>query len=506
MNVSSESSISIWGKTAEFKDAASLDTDTAAEVAVVGAGIAGLSIAYEFIRAGKDVIVLDRGPLGGGMTARTTGHLASELDDYYHELIDVRGLDEAIQVRRAQAAAIDRIEAIVREEKIDCDFRRLDGFLFLAPETDASILEKEFAAARRVGLDVEWAGRAPIPGRNTGRCLRFPNQGCLHPLKYVSGLITAIQARGGRLHAETTVNQVAPQEDGSVLLKTAAGASVQVRACAVATNSPINEVKIHFKQAPYRTYAIAGRLPAGSVADALYWDTLDPYHYVRLQPADESSVWLISGGEDHKTGEARDMAERLERLEAWTRESFPSLGRIEHRWSGQVLEPVDYAAYFGRSPTGPNIYIATGDSGQGLTNSVAAGLVIKDMVLGQHSAFAAAHDPQRSAVSALREFVSENLTAVTNLAEKMTSGDAGSVEEIKPGEGAVVRQGLSKVAAYRNESGQLQLRSATCTHAGCVVHWNTFEKCWDCPCHGSHFAPDGTAINGPAVEPLAKTA
>jgi glycine/D-amino acid oxidase-like deaminating enzyme len=250
MNISSERSISVWGKTAEFKNASSLESDTTADIAVVGAGIAGLSIAYELIRAGKSVIVLDRGPLGGGMTARTTGHLASELDDYYHELIDVQGLDEAIQVRKAQAAAIDRIEAIIREETIDCDFRRLDGFLFLAPETDSSLLEREFTAARQVGLLAEWADRAPVPGRNTGRCLRFPNQGCFHPLKYIGGLISAIQARGGRLHAETTIKQVASQEDGSVLLKTTSGPSVRASACAVATNSPINEVKVHFKQAP----------------------------------------------------------------------------------------------------------------------------------------------------------------------------------------------------------------------------------------------------------------
>jgi glycine/D-amino acid oxidase-like deaminating enzyme len=171
------------------------------------------------------------------MTARTTGHLASELDDYYHALIDVGGLDEAIQVRKAQEAAIDRIEEIIREETIDCDFRRLDGYLFLAPETDPSILEREFAAAGQVGLSAEWADRAPIPGRSTGRCLRFPNQGCFHPLKYIGGVIRAIQAQGGRLHAETTVTEVAPQEDGSVLLKTARGASVRARACAVATAS-----------------------------------------------------------------------------------------------------------------------------------------------------------------------------------------------------------------------------------------------------------------------------
>jgi glycine/D-amino acid oxidase-like deaminating enzyme/nitrite reductase/ring-hydroxylating ferredoxin subunit len=503
MNVSSERSVSVWGKVAEFKDAPPLTADATADVAVVGAGIAGLSIAYELMRAGERVVVLDRGPVGGGMTARTTGHLASELDDYYHELIDLHGLDAARQVYEAQAAAIDRIEAIVRDEAIDCDFRRLDGYLFLAPATDPSVLEKEFAAARQLGVGVDWAERAPMPGQSTGRCLRFRNQGRFHPLKYIGGLVRAIQARGGRLHAETTVNEVAPQQDGGVLVRTDGGATIRARACAVATNSPINEVKIHSKQAPYRTYALAGRIAAGSVEDALYWDTLDPYHYVRLQPAGEGSAWLISGGEDHKSGEASDMEERFHRLEAWTRERFPSLGEIEHRWSGQVLEPADYAAFIGPSPTSANIYMATGDSGQGLTNGVAAGLIITALVLGRDSPFAQAHDPQRRSVSAVKEFVSENLTAVTGLAEKLTGGDVGSVEEIRPGEGAIMRHGLSKIAVYRDESGQLHRRSATCTHAGCVVHWNPFEKCWDCPCHGSHFAPDGTAINGPAVEPLA---
>src|SRR5215203_2700280 len=157
MNASAENSVSLWGKSADAPDAPPLAADASADVAVVGAGIAGLSIAYELMRAGKRVIVLDRGPLGGGMTARTTGHLASELDDHYHELINLRGLGVARQVYGAQAAAIDRIEAIVREEAIDCDFRRLDGYLFLAPETDPSLLDKEFEAAHQVGQSVVWA-------------------------------------------------------------------------------------------------------------------------------------------------------------------------------------------------------------------------------------------------------------------------------------------------------------------------------------------------------------
>ena len=273
-------------------------------------------------------------------------------------------------------------------------------------------------------------------------------------------------------------------------------------ACVVATNSPFNEVEFHYKQAPYRTYAIAARVPRGSVADALFWDTLDPYHYVRLQPAEDGSDWLISGGEDHKSGEADDMEARLARLESWTRTLFPGLGEVEHRWSGQVMESVDYAALIGRSPTGRNIYMATGDSGQGLTNAVAASLIIAGLILGREAPYGPAHDPQRAVRGAVKEFIVENVDAVAKLAAKLTPGEVGSIEEIPFGEGAILRQGLSKLAVYRDESGKPYKRSAACTHAGCIVQWNPFEKCWDCPCHGSHFAPDGTAINAPAVAPL----
>jgi glycine/D-amino acid oxidase-like deaminating enzyme/nitrite reductase/ring-hydroxylating ferredoxin subunit len=472
---------------------------------VVGAGIAGLSIAYEFARAGRSVVVLDRGPIGGGMTARTTAHLASALDDYYHDLIGLRGLDEARQVYQAQASAIDRIEQISREEGIDCDFRRLDGYLFLGPGCDPSLLDREFEAARQVGFAaVDFAERAPIPGRDTGRCLRFPDQGRFHPLKYLDGLARSIRRDGGRLHAGTVV--VGVEEDGEeVVVRTEGGPIVRAGACAVATNSPINDkVAIHTKQAPCRTYVIAGRVPRGSVPDALYWDTLDPYHYVRLQPADEQQDWLIAGGEDHKSGEASDMDERLARLEAWTREHFPPMGAVEHRWSGMVMEPVDRAAFIGRNHGNRNVYIATGDSGQGMTNGVAAGLIISNLVLGRESPFAAAHAPTRVTLSAAGEFLRENLSMVVNMTEHVRGGEVASVEDLKPGAGAIVRQGLGKVAAYRDESGILHLRSAVCTHMGCVVHWNPFERCWDCPCHGSQFGIDGTALNGPAVKPLAK--
>jgi len=506
MNVSAERSRSLWMSTAAVNEAPPLTEDDRADVVVVGAGIAGLSVAYELAKAGQSVIVLDRGPLGGGMTARTSAHLASAFDDYYHEHIRLRGEDEARAYYESQSAAIDRVEEIQRTEGIDCDFRRLDGFLFAAPESGPAVLEREIEACHRIGFnDVTWADRASLPGIDTGRCLRFPRQARFHPLKYLDGLVRCIWRDGGRLFADTPVVKI-DEADGEVLVKTANDKTVRAGAGVVATNAPINDwVALHTKQAPYRTYVITARVPRGAVTDALYWDTFDPYHYVRLQPAAEGTHdWLIVGGEDHKSGQANDFAERLARLEQWTRAHVPHAGPVEHRWSGQVLEPVDHAPYVGRNHGNAHIYVSTGDSGEGLTTGVVAGLLLRDLILGRDNAWAQAYAPQRVTLRAAAEYVRENATMVANLSEYVTGGDVPSLDAIKPGQGAVVRQGTAKIAAYRDESGQLHLRSAVCTRTNCIVHWNAFERCWDCPCHGSQFSIDGEPINSPAASPLAE--
>jgi glycine/D-amino acid oxidase-like deaminating enzyme/nitrite reductase/ring-hydroxylating ferredoxin subunit len=505
MNVSSETSTSLWMSTAKVSEAPALTQDERADVVVVGAGIAGLSAAYELAKAGKSVVVLDRGPLGGGMTARTSAHLASEFDDFYHEHIRLRGVDEARGYYASQAAAIDRIEEIQRSEGIDCDFRRLDGFLLAAPGTDPKLLERELDACHQVGFrGVAWADSAPVASIGTGRCLRFPGQARFHPLKYLDGLVRCIRRDGGRLFADTPVVTV-EEANGEVIVKTEKEQTVRASAAVVATNSPVNDwIAIHTKQAPYRTYVITARVPHGAVPDALYWDTLDPYHYVRIQPSGEGHDWLIVGGEDHKTGEADDFDGRLTKLETWTRLHFPQAGPVEHRWSGQVMEPVDYAPYIGRNPGNRQVYISTCDSGEGLTTGVVAGMLLRDLILGRDNAWVPTYAPERVTVRAAGQYVSENLTMVTNFAEYVTGGDVSSVDELKPGQGAVIRKGREKIAAYRDPGGTLHLRSAVCTHANCIVHWNSFETCWDCPCHGSHFSVDGEPINGPAIFPLAE--
>jgi Rieske Fe-S protein len=271
----------------------------------------------------------------------------------------------------------------------------------------------------------------------------------------------------------------------------------------IATNSPIvDRYALHTKMAPYRTYAMAFTTKQGALPDALYWDTEDPYHYVRLQPGARGKDYVIVGGEDHKTGEADDAESRFGKLEDWARELIPALENITHRWSGQVLDTIDYAGFIGRNPGSQHVYVATGDSGQGMTHGVAGAMLNADLITLGKSEWAHVYAPDRKPVAAIGNYLRENATALKNFAEYLTPGEITSLDELKAGRGAILRQGLNKIAAYRSENGQLKLHSSSCTHIGCQLHFNSFEQTWDCPCHGSIFGVDGEPLNAPAISPL----
>jgi glycine/D-amino acid oxidase-like deaminating enzyme/nitrite reductase/ring-hydroxylating ferredoxin subunit len=503
MNVGDERSRSLWMDVDVAPNAARLTRAITCDTVIIGSGIAGLSTAYELSGQGQKVVVLDRGKIGKGMTARTTAHLSANNDDTFKTMIEKRGEKLAKDFYVSQQAAIDRIDAIQQSESIGCDFRRVDGFLFPGPQTSQKEIDDERDASKTAGMPCKIAVGLPFKGHEKTRCLRYPNQGTFHPTKYLKGLVRCIEARGGKLFADTAVVQV-EEEDGEVVVKTEDGATVRAKHAVVATNSPINDrYALHTKQAPYRTYAMALELPRGTLPDGLYWDMLDPYHYVRPHPG-AAHDYLIAGGEDHKSGEADDAEIRYEALEAWIRNLMPDLGGVTHRWSGQVLDTIDYSAFSGRNPGSKNVYVHTGDSGQGITHGVVGSLIIASMIMQGRELWQELYGPERKTAGALSTFISENVTAVKNFAEYAAPGEVGSFDEIEPGKGAIVRQGLKKLAAYRDEKGKLHVRSAACTHLGCHLHWNSFERCWDCPCHGSQFGIDGEVLNAPAIAPLAE--
>jgi glycine/D-amino acid oxidase-like deaminating enzyme/nitrite reductase/ring-hydroxylating ferredoxin subunit len=490
---------SVWMRTVELPHRERLAEDGRVDICVVGAGIAGLTTAYLLARSGRAVTVLDDGEIGSGETSRTTAHLANALDDRYCELERQHGEQSAALAAESHTAAIDQIEAIIHDEQIDCEFTRLDGYLFVPPGDDVSVLDTELAAAHRAGLhQVERVQRAPLSSFDTGPALRFPQQGQFHPLKYLAGVAQAIERRGGRIFTNT---HAAAIEGGTApRIETTEGRVLIARAAVVATNTPVNDrVAVHTKQAAYRTYVIGVMVPRGSVPTALFWDTPDPYHYVRVTRGGGERDVLIVGGEDHKTGQADDGEERFARLEAWTRARFSMAEEITSTWSGQIMEPVDSLAFIGRNPGDDNVYIATGDSGNGMTHGTIAGMLLTDLIHGRENRWATLYDPSRITLRATSEFAKENVNVVLQYADLVTPGEIQSPEQLVPGSGAVLRRGAAKVALYRDEQGMLHELSAVCPHLGCVVAWNSTEKSWDCPCHGSRFEATGGVLNGPAI-------
>ncbi len=489
--------------------------DVSADVAIVGAGIAGLSVAYELARRGRGVVIVDDGPIGGGETGRTTAHLVTALDRRYYSIERMHGAERAALAAESHAAAVDRIEEIVQTERIHCDFQRLSGYLYV-PESlrskEAELIERERSAALRAGVACAVREHTPSISCEPGPCLEFLRQGQFHPLSYLEGLAEAITRRGGRIFTGTHAEQIEGGKNARVVC--AGGRTVVARAVVVATNTPVNDrIALHTKQIGHRTYVLGMGMPTDTMPPALFWDGFwddpdDPYHYVRLATHRISGrTLLIVGGEDHKTGRADDGRTRYDLLESWARVRFPMATSVEFRWSGQVIEPLDELAFIGRNPGHEeNVFVVTGDSGNGMTHALIAGMMLPDLIDGQDHRWKALYSPSRLPIGAPGTAVMETAEMVSEYRDWLVPHDGRPVEELGAGEGTVVRHRGKLLAVFKRMDGSLRWHSAVCPHLLGVVRWNAAEHSWDCPCHGSRFDCDGRVINGPANRDLAPAA
>jgi glycine/D-amino acid oxidase-like deaminating enzyme/nitrite reductase/ring-hydroxylating ferredoxin subunit len=492
-----------WALDNSTRTAAPLAGDTRYDVCVVGAGIAGLTTAYLLANEGKSVVVLDGKPkVASGETEYTTAHLAWVIDDRFSRLASVRGDEAAKLAAASHRSAIELIEAIVRRENIACSFQRVDGYLFPGASKQDAIRD-EAVALTRLGLPFTRVEKVPFPAKATGPALVFPYNGQFHPIKYLTELARLIRAKGGVIHTETQVANIDSGDPCKV--HTQLGNTLTAGSVVVATGSPFDTgVTMHMKVAAYITYAIALEIPTGYVQQALYWDTEDPYHYVRTAPNGGGKQYLIVGGEDHKTGQADDQAARWERLEAWTRERFPQAGKLVHHWSGEVFETPDGLGLIGRAPgLRENVYVITGDSGMGMTHGTLGARLVADLITGRTNPYAGLYSPSRWMPGALATLLGEALNMAGQYTDWVTGGEVKSAEDIPPGHGAVVRSGLTKLAVYKDDEGRVHELSAVCPHMGAIVQWNPGEKMWDCPCHGSRFKCTGEVMHGPSTEGLA---
>ncbi len=503
LSATNGASTSVWMATASVPVYPPLAGDLDADVCVIGAGIAGLSSAYLLSREGKSVVVIDAMGIGAGETGRTTAHLFPP-DEWYAPLEKSFGSDGARKVADSYFHAIDLVESIVQREQIDCEFEHLDGYLFALPDDKFKDLDKEYDAARRAGVDVQKLERVPGLSFDTGPCVQYRNLAQFHPLKYLNGLAQSAVRNGVSIHCGTHAFSVDGDDDLQVVSTT--NGKIRAKAVVVATNTPFNDrVVMHTKQAGYRTYVIGMRVPKDTVPRILLWDTGDPYYYLRLETPDPVADHeiLVVGGADHKVGGDEHPEHRYDEIERWVRDRFPMAQSVEYRWSGEVMEPADGLAYLGRNPMDDkNVYIITGDSGNGMTHCTIGAMIVTDLIMGRANPWASIYDPARKVRRGISEFVSEQADVLSRYGEWVTGGEVDSAQEIAAGAGAIMRDGTRKLAMYRDEHGELHALSAKCTHLGCVVHWNSAERSWDCPCHGSRFDTDGAVLHGPAASAL----
>jgi glycine/D-amino acid oxidase-like deaminating enzyme/nitrite reductase/ring-hydroxylating ferredoxin subunit len=468
-----------------------LDGDRTADVAIIGAGITGLTAALLLRRAGRSVIVLERHQVSRAATAHTSAHLTAVPDVPFRTLVSRFGERGAQEVVRACRQAIDTIETLCSELSAEAGFARVPAFRWTESTGDRQELREEAETAARVGLHARPVDRTPLPFDVAG-AIRFDDQALFQPLRYTARLARAFVEAGGSLYEETPVESVDVEPDRTARIS-AAGHVVHADTVVHATQTPVGRViSVQARLAPVTTYVCVARL-ATPAPWGLFWDSDDPYHYLR--PLGPGSDRLVAGGCDHKTGQPR-VGDAFVELEAWLRARFP-VEAVERRWSFGLYEPADGLPFVGRLGDGPE-YVAAGFAGVGLSFGTAAATLLCDEIAGRSSRLGELLRPSRlKPLASAAEVAREGADNAWRLVRDRLARPGGGADDFGPGEGRLIEVDGHKAAAWRDRQGELHVLSPTCTHLGCIVHWNAAAESWDCPCHGGRYLPDGRVLYGP---------
>lgn len=501
-----------------------LKANASTDVLVVGGGIAGLHIAYELLTTGmKKVILVEDGKIGSGETGRTTGHLST--DNEWNEFPSMHGKEGTANIAAAQQGAIERIAEIVNKHKIECDFARVPGYMFHglpkgSEGYEEGTLEEIYQSALETKkLDIAWVDSAQIKGFESGKAIKYNAQATFHPTKYIRALARIItEELGGTIHEQTRMTTYTEEAD-KVTAELGDGSKITAEQMVMATNVPEQKLIMIDRLEAFRTYAVALKIPNSALSTngeaALWWDVADPYHYVRITPhKQEGYSLLVVGGEDEKVGQHDDYQARFDRLVKWAKERWSGAEAVEYEWSGQVWDSADGIAYIGLNPGEKRVYIHTGDNGDGLTYAAVGGMLIRDLILGKENDLAHTFSPSRQhstshmtqALKSIPHMIKENLMDqayylkwASTATKTMTD-----IEDLVPGQGDVVREGIHPVAVYKDDGGEVHKMTAICPHLHGIVAWNSAEKSFDCPIHGSRFSCKGELLIGPAKGGLEK--
>ena len=490
---------SLWLATGPGTAYPGLDGDIGADVLVVGAGITGLVTALLLQREGLDVAVIDQHRVGAGVTGHTTAKLSSLHQLVYAEFAERFGQEGARVYAAANEAGLERIAGLVAELGIDCDFRRRPNYTYAATAADVHAVQAEVNAARSAGLDASFVSDVPLPFPTAG-AIRLDGQAEFHPHRFLVGLAAALERGGVRIFEQTRALGL---HEGSPCRVETTGGTVTAGHVVIAGHFPFPDRGLFFARVhAERSYCVAAPL-AGDAPDGMFISASSPTRSLRFHPIGGREL-VIVGGEGHKVGQGGPTSPRYATLEAFMREHF-DVGEVAYRWSAQDNYSADGAPLVGRlTPRSRHTWVATGFRKWGLAMGAAAAEMITDAVAGRNNPWqgffeATRFTPRASAKSLMTENANVGFHF---LADRITRRSGDSADDLAPGEGKVVSRHGRQMALSRDEDGVVHAVSARCTHLGCIVAWNDAERSWDCPCHASRFAPDGSVLQGPAVHPL----
>lgn len=495
-----------------------LMTDIKTDVCIIGAGIAGISTAYELVTRGKEVVLIDARGAISGESSRTTGHLSNALDDGYIAIEKKHGRHGAQAAAESHTWALNHVGDVAKKLGIECEYRHLPGYELSQyqrgdpnHDKDMQELKEEAALAKQLGLDAEFRPDLTVKGWDGKPDQRggtvFASQATFHPTLYLAGVLNWLsQQPNFKCFTHTRMLSVEESSTGMlgtgskvVTVKTEHGRTIECQKAVETTCVPLQKLSVVAEMEYQRTYVVAMRIPKGSMEDCLIYDSAEQYKYVRLTACDDKDDYLVIGGCDHKVGQEAP-AGRFEELETWVRERFPQAGSVDYKWSGQIYEPVDYMAFIGRNQGCDNIFIVTGDSGNGLTHGVLASRILADEIEGKANPWAKLYAPNRLGpiAKSLPTMISHDVQ-VNLQYKRLAKSDITDIEDLAPGSGGVLNPALSKpVAVYKDDDGTVHKMSALCPHMKGVVCWNPAERSFDCPVHGSRFSEKGLCLNGPA--------
>jgi glycine/D-amino acid oxidase-like deaminating enzyme/nitrite reductase/ring-hydroxylating ferredoxin subunit len=496
--------VPVWIDTAPIQKFPKLQKNIAVDIVVVGAGVTGITAAYLLKKAGSTVALIERERVASIDTGHTTAHLTYVTDVDLQQLVRNFGKDHAQAAWDAGAAAIDEIERIVEAEGIECEFTRVPAYVHAraggSSKKEASSLKKEAELAAKLGFDAAYLNSAPyfnLPA------VRFANQAKFHPRKYLRSLIAKISGSGSYIFEKSAASQIDAKKRRVKVNRR----WISFDRVVMATNNPlvglasiISATLLQTKLSLYTSYAFGARVPSNTIPEALFWDTREPYDYLRID-RHRGFDYVVYGGEDHKTGQKRKTQKAYVRLWRRLKKIIPE-ACIDHRWSGQIISTPDGLPYIGENAE--QQFIATGYCGNGITFGTVAAMMARDWIGGRKNPWTELFAVDRKKIKAAAwNYLRENKDyPYYMIKDRLARAEADSVRELKPGDGMIIGRRRKKIAAFRDANGNIHRLSPVCTHLGCLVRWNPSESTWDCPCHGSRFKPTGEVIAGPAEEPL----